>query len=407
MQTGYDVIVVGAGPAGACCALFAARAGLRVLLTDRARFPRDKVCGDCVPQRALVCLEELGLLDRLEAVPHASLTHFRLVAPGGAAALVPFRPAGVEPPGYRAWVCRRRELDALLVAEARACVELREGFAVDEVWRDGPAVTGVCGHGPGGRREHLAGRVVVGADGPMSAVRRSLGLNQADPRHRALALRAYFDGVAIDGTVAEVHFLRGASPGYLWLFPAGSGLTNVGLGMRQLEFRRDGRSLRHLLAESVRQHPLAERFAAARQEGPALGWPLPLGSRRGPVHGDGFLLAGDAAGLVNPFSGEGIGNAMWSGRLAAQVAAEACAAGDVSARGLAPYASRLWAALGGELALCAQLQRLGRHGSLLDLVLGRAARRREVADWLGMMLCGRVSKAVLRSPWTYLRLLAK
>jgi len=248
MPNEFDLIVVGAGPAGASCALYAARAGLRVLLLDRARFPRDKVCGDFVPRRAQRCLEELGLLHRLLAAPHVRLSHLRLVAPSGAAVTLPFCPAQAKPPGYAAYVCRRWHLDALLVEAAREVAAVREGFAVTHVLRDGQAVVGVRGHGEGTPEESFAARLVVGADGHRSVLRRQLGLYRLEPRHWAAAARAYYRGVDMDPSTAEVHFLPWVRSGYLWLFPADDGLTNVGLGVRQHELRRQGRGLRQALA---------------------------------------------------------------------------------------------------------------------------------------------------------------
>lgn len=406
MRPEYDVIVVGAGPAGASCALYAARAGLSVLLVDRKRFPRDKICGDFLPRRALACFQELGLVASLEAVSHADLRQLVLGAPSGRVATIPFRPAGVPPPGYVAYACRRRVLDTILVDAARSCADVREGLVVDDVLIPHGAVTGVRGHDEAGKEWRFTGRVVVGADGVRSGVARLMGLYSLEPQHSGAAIRGYYRGVSADDSTAEVYFLKSVHPGYLWLFPTGDGLVNVGVGMlRQALGRRQG-GLRQALLEAVERPPLADRFRRAERAGPVMGWTLPLGSRRRAVHGDGFVLAGDAAGLVNPFSGEGIGNAMWSGRIAAHVVAAACSAGDTSADALAAYPRQLWHELGPELKVSHQLQRLGRFPALLNLVLGRAASRPEVADWLGRMLCGTVPKSALRSPLTYLRLLA-
>lgn len=405
MSTEYDSIIIGAGPAGTSCALYAAQAGLRVLLLDRERFPREKVCGDFLPRRARVCLQDLGLLACLEEMPHVRLQYMALGAPSGSVARIPFCPPSVQPPGYVAYVCRRFLLDAMLVEAARSCVDVSEGFVVEDLLRHDGAVIGVRGRDAGGTEQRLTARVVVGADGNRSIVARRLGLYALEPRHRAVALRGYFRGVEGDSHTAEVHFLKSLRPGYLWIFPAGDGLMNVGVGMLRHTLQRRRGSLRRLLHEALHSEPMDRRFNAAECVERIVGWDLPLGSLRRTVHGDGFVLAGDAAGLVNPFSGEGIGNAMWSGRLAAQAVAAACAADDASASMLRMYSQQLWEELGPELKLSHQLQRLGRVPGLLNLVLGRAASRPEVADWVGRILCGVIPKSTLRSPLTYLRLL--
>lgn len=401
----YDLIVVGGGPAGATCALYAARAGLRVALLDRERFPRDKVCGDVIPRRGVECLRELGLLEALHQAPHVRARAVVFSSPSGSVAHVPFEPAGARLDGYTCYVCRRLVFDHLLVAAAGRAATVFEEHKVCDLVRDGGQVCGVVAADKAGRRRELRGRVVAGADGFSSVVARRAGLYAHDPNHWAVATRGYYRGVQGITDAIEIHFARDILPGYLWIFPLDDGLVNVGLGMRFDQLKARGIRLRQAHLAATVSPFFRERFARASLQGGISGWNLPLGSRRRRVHGDGFVLLGDAAGLVNPFSGEGIGNAMWSGRLAAQAVQAACEAGDLSARGLQPYATRLWQEVGPSLRSSHALQRLGRVRPLLDLVIDRASRNPQVRDWVAAMMAGVVSKRTLRSPLTWVRLL--
>ena len=330
---------MGAGPAGAVAALAARRARptASVLLCDRADFPRDKVCGDAVAPHALDVLRELGVPDLLADVPATS----RLVLRS---------PAGrcVGGPSPRAdHVVRRTVLDARLVeaAVAAGAVLARRRVRSLEARGDHVAVDG--GTASGG----LEATVVVGADGASGVCRRLSGARRAPRTHTAVALRGYGPlrpghGGADDGPPALVIRMSSSGwPAYAWLFPLGDGTANVGYGA--LAGRTGGRAamtarLREMVPE-VRADPATLRAA-----------PLPLSPGRPRLPAGRVLLAGDAAGLVNPLTGEGIYYAVESGRLA----------GEAAVSGVLDPGARYRAAL---------RARLGRHLRTTD-VLGRATR---------------------------------
>jgi flavin-dependent dehydrogenase len=137
------------------------------------------------------------------------------------------------------------------------------------------------------------------------------------------------------------------------------------------------------------------------------GWNLPAGSKRRKIHGDGFMLLGDAAGLIDPFTGEGISNAMCSGYIAAQVTQEACERNDFTKNSLAEYPKRLWNQIGPELKTLTNLQKLAKVQPVINFVVGRAAEKEDVLQWIENMIRGTVSKSQLLSPLTYLKLLFK
>jgi len=400
-----DIVIGGGGPAGATCALYAERLGLDVLLVDKEEFPRDKICGDVIPSLGVECLRELDLLDALHQAPHVRASGMVFSSPAGSQVTIPFTSPTADLAGYVCYVCRREIFDDILFQTAKERVATREGFKVDDLLLDGGQVRGVVGTDADGASVEITAKVTVGADGYRSTVARRLGLYAHDPRHWAVATRAYYRGVKGVSSAIEIHFVRAILPGYFWIFPLEDGLVNAGLGMLYRELKKRRINLKRAHVAATEADFFRDRFQDAEILDDIAGWNLPLGSRKRQVHGDGFLLLGDAAGLVNPFSGEGIGNAMHSGKIAAEVLAEVCRGTDYSASTLQAYAERLWATLGPTLQLSFTLQRIGRIQPLLNLVIGRAATRPEVCEWIAMMMAGTVSKKVLKSPLTYLRLL--
>ena len=234
---------------------------------------------------------------------------------------------------------RRRVFDHFLVREARcpghrgAGGIRRQGSGAPRRWprrrRARPSDRGSGnGNGHRGPEETLTARVVLGCDGFNSIVARRAGLYAHDPPHWVVALRCYYEGVTGTTDEIELHFVDEVRPGYFWIFPLENGGANIGIGMVHSEMKRRGVDLKRSLEQVIGRPPFAERFAEARRLERPVGWNLPVGSRRRrPCHGDGFLLLGDAASLIDPFTGEGIGNALYSARIAAEVCREAVGRG--------------------------------------------------------------------------------
>jgi geranylgeranyl reductase family protein len=421
MKTDCDLLIVGAGPSGTVAAMYAARRGLKAIVVDRDTFPRDKVCGDALSGKTMSVLDELGLLEAVAGLDGAEINHVILSSPEHVDCRVDMRskqhfdPLTGRHVPMRGYVIRRQVFDHFLVQETRSRgIEVREGFAVKDLLRDdagcvvgvrGQPVGAASGNGHGQAEEEIRARVVLGCDGFSSIVARRTGLYTHDPRHWLVALRCYYENVAGTTDELELHFVDEVRPGYFWIFPLENGGANIGIGMIHSAMKRKQVDLRRALAEVTSRAPFAERFAEARPAEKPVGWNLPLGSRRRPCHGDGFLLLGDAASLIDPFSGEGIGNAFYSARIAAEVCQEAIAEGDTSARTLRRYEDRLWEALGPELKVSYQMQQIGRVRPLLNFVIGKGARSEEVSDHICGMLANAVPKKELTSPLYYLKLL--
>jgi flavin-dependent dehydrogenase len=204
----------------------------------------------------------------------------------------------------------------------------------------------------------------------------------------------------------EIHFVKESLPGYFWIFPLGDGLANVGVGMRHLDIKKRNIDLFQVLESIMDSQKFRQRFIKAELLGKIKGWNLPTGSIFRSNHSDGLILVGDAAGLIDPFTGEGIGNAMTSAQIAIQVAAAAIREGDTSKVRLTEFDRLLKKAIGKELHLSYQLQKIGRSlPFLLDFVIWKATRSRQVAEWISSMIADENSKQDLTSPLTYFKLL--
>jgi flavin-dependent dehydrogenase len=228
------------------------------------------------------------------------------------------------------------------------------------------------------------------------------------PEHHCAGLRAYYRNVTgcHQENFIELHFLKPFLPGYFWIFPLPGGYANVGVGMLSSHVQRGRINLREAMLHLVATHPvLKDRFAAAERVGDIKGYGLPLGSRRRDISGEHYLLVGDAAHLVDPFSGEGISNAMISGRWAAEQAAVALQTGDFSARRLRGYDEAVYRRLGRELQLSYQMQQLLRFPWLFNAVARKAARNPAIAGLLSCMFNDLDVRAQLKKPLFYLKLL--
>ncbi len=247
----------------------------------------------------------------------------------------------------------------------------------------------------------------MGADGAYSVVARSLGMQQLRPKNYAGGLRAYYEGVTgfHERHFMEIHFIDGHMPGYFWIFPLGDGRANVGVGMLSHVIKKRRVRLKEFLEACVGHPRFRDRFRQARRVGPVKGWGLPLGSRPRLMAGNGWLLVGDAASLIDPFTGEGIGNAMVGGQKAARWARWARDAGDYSGAFLHGFEQSVMRDLKDELRLSHGLQRLITWQGLLNVVVRKASRSPELADVLCCMFDDEAQRQRLLSPLFYLRLL--
>ncbi|NNF57096.1 MAG: NAD(P)/FAD-dependent oxidoreductase [Rhodothermaceae bacterium] len=402
----YDAIIVGAGPGGATAAAVMARAGLKPLLIDRDTFPRDKVCGDALSGKTVDVMKRLGMIEPLLATTQIDSWGVTFSGPYGDEAAIPFTKALDKPvaPGF---VCDRVTFDKLVFEQAvEAGAEIWTEAQVTGLLRDGEKVVGVRVKREGEEVEVRA-PITVGADGAYSVVVRELGMDQLDEGHYCAGLRWYWQGVTgfHELNHIEIHFVDESIPGYFWIFPMADGKANVGLGMLSSVIKKQDIKLKPLLRQLVEHPRFKERFANAEPIDSIKGWGLPLGSKPRQMAGDGWMLIGDAASLIDPFTGEGIGNAMVSAEKAAAWTQRAKESNDYSAAFLKGYQRETLDYLGNELKLSHAMQKLGRWKWLLNKVISKAARSQEVADAISMMFDDESERKKLVSPLFYMRLL--
>ena len=402
----YDIIIVGGGPAGSASALYAKRQGLSSVLLDKQSFPRDKICGDALSGKSVTALEDLDLLDQVSQLPGAFIQSVVFGSPTFKKVKIDFKRDIVDnnPSGY---VIRREVFDDFLFTQAKnAATTTEENFIVQDVIREDNHLAGVTGKNTKtGEEKTYRGKVILGADGFNSLIARKTGLYDHDPEHWVVALRQYFRGVKGLTDQIELHYIDEVLPGYFWIFPLEEDRANVGIGMLHQYIKDRNVDLKVALDQAVHSEAFQERFAEAEPLENPRGWNLPVGSKHRKIYGNGFMLLGDAASLIDPFTGEGIGNALYSARFAVEVAAEGIAAGDLSENFLAEYDRRLWSEVGDELKVSYKLQKLGRHRFLLNFVINKAAKSEEVSNIIAGMLANEVPRKELANPLFYFKLL--
>lgn len=390
MELTTDACIVGAGPGGAATALKLSYLGIPSVLLDKAAFPRDKVCGDAISGKVTTLLNRLDpdILKRFNATPiQSDVWGIQFVAPNNRPLNIPFRPNYVrdaaEAPGY---VAKRVDFDNFLVEE----VKRRDNIQFFE-----RAEANTFARTPNGWAVHAKGgqlivhcRMLIVASGAYSAFSRKVAGLKKDNRHYAAAVRAYYRNVkALDkDNFIELHFIKSITPGYFWVFPLPNGEANVGLGMRSDILNRRKVNLRETMLGLLEEHPvLRERFRDAELIGGVKGFGLPLGSKRRVISGDHFMLVGDAGHLVDPLTGEGIGNAFYSGFIAAEQLEKCLAANDFSARFLQAYDKRVDRVLGSEMRLSYRLQKMLMYPFIVNTLAGIIAGNQKVIEVLSGM----------------------
>lgn len=378
----YDVAVVGAGPSGSATATFLARAGLRIVLLDKATFPRHKPCAECVSPAATPILCDLGVLTELEQQPHGVRPGFRIHAANGISFQGDF--AGTLGPDGQPIVTHglnipRYRLDAALLGAARnASVEVREGWRLASLTRDATSGTWQLTPSSG---DPVHARLLVAADGVHSTVARRLNLH-IPGRMRKIAMVAHMRGVASLTSHVELHI---ANRRYVGIAP----LESPGLDMlcnvaMVVDEARDGAKLaghpQAFLLESLASFPsLRDRVSALQVIRPALTVSrLTVRARR--LSDDGLLLVGDAAGYFDPFTGEGIYHGLRTAQLAASVATSAIASGDLSAASLARYDHLVQVDMRGKRLIERIVQSGVQFPPVMDHLARTFARRKPMAD---------------------------
>jgi menaquinone-9 beta-reductase len=391
-----DVIIAGAGPAGAAAACYLARCGASVIVLDRAKFPRDKVCGDCVGPMALIELDALGV-PQMDGYSQTNIGRRGALYLDGEELISLLFPDIAGVPQY-ARVIPRLMLDNFVVDAARqAGARVMEGFALTNFSLDGDAVA-IEAKGPRGTFT-LRAQLLIGADGSSSTVARIMRGSLPPRRDRMVAARAYFTNVIGPEDRLDLYVSRDCFPGYYWLFPTGNREANVGLGVALQTLPAHELAPAAMLQRFLHDDPaLAARVRNATLRGKIIGWPLMTYNHRLPIVADRLMLIGDAAGLINPLNGEGIQYALLSARWAAETVAPCLRDGDLSAQALAPFAARVEYELGYEMALAQLIVQFITNRALtpvwlqaLKIINARARRDADYARLAAGIFTGRLS----------------
>lgn len=326
----FDVIIIGAGPAGSTCALALQNTNLRVLLIDKSTFPRDKICGDAVAAYVPKVLNTINpeLKEKfLNFSKKFPVDTIRIVGSKNRNMDLAFNEVGC--------ITKRVELDNFLLEETKKLdnVTVQTGCKVNSIekTKEGFLVKTQLGD--------YHSKMIVGCDGAQGLSRKSLSPIPKDSAHYAGAVRAYYKGVkGIPTSTFEIHFLKDLIPGYFWIFPLPNGESNIGLGMKTSAIADGKVNLKQEMINLIENYPgIKERFEGAEPISEIQGYGLPLGSRKVPLSGEGFMFCGDAGCLIEPLTGEGIGQAMISGRYAGWQIKECFEKNDFSAQTMLQY----------------------------------------------------------------------
>lgn len=409
MISSDQIIILGSGPAGATVSLFLSKEKIHHTLIDKAVFPRDKICGDALSGKVLPVLKKLNpelipllLLNNADCVGSSGIL---FASPNGKALEVPFKPvtsAITHAPGF---VSKRMDFDFSLVKllDKNYC-NFVEGVDIKKAERFENGIRLTASDG-----KTFFADLLIACDGAHSVANKLLAYeHKMQPEHYCGGIRAYYKNVSgmHKEKFIELHFISELLPGYFWIFPLPNGLANVGAGMLTKSISKKKVNLKEAMLKAIKQNPTINyRFANAELVGKIDGWGLPLGSKKRKLSADNILLCGDAASLIDPFSGEGISNAMYSGMRAAEKALEAIQKKKFSSEFLSSYDDIIYKRLWTEFKLSHTLQKLCNYPWLFNFIVNKANKNKTVQETISSMFDDVDLRKKFRQPSFYFKLL--
>jgi geranylgeranyl reductase family protein len=368
---------VGAGPSGSTTAYYLAKAGFNVLLLDKFNFPRDKTCGDGLTPRALQILEDMGLLDTLLKVGYRS-DKLELISTKGDIASAPL-PKNDHMCDYLL-VLPRLILDNIILERALTSgASFQAPVHIKDIEHEHDTVL-VKGE-QGTKTITFRARMVIHAMGANTKLLLTTGLLKKMPQ-MILAVRTYYDGITGILDAVQCRFDNVPLPGYAWIFPVSASSANVGIGLFHggLASRWMPKTAHAAFDTFIKSQPLQKLLNGSRQTGPIKGYPIRVDFARSPTYGERAMIIGEAAGLVNPITGEGIDYGMESGKLAAEHLAHMFAIGDFSYKQLAAFDKQLRERYQRLFVLCDRLRLLYLNPFFVNLVVRAVARDEELMN---------------------------
>jgi len=405
------VVILGAGPAGATASIFLAKHKIDHIIIDKSVFPRDKICGDAISGKVVSVLNSIDPvlvfeLDK-DAEHYVKCWGVQFIAPNGKELNIPFRAKPELEKHAPGFISKRTDFDNYLYSK------IDEKYASKWV---GCEVKDVIDHQDiieilykkDGQQKSCYTNIVIGAEGDRSVVAKKLAGHKMDPRYYAAGLRVYYENVSNlhPENYIELHYIEQILPGYLWIFPLPNNQANVGVGLLSEKVRDNKLRIREMMENALTTNPnLKDRFKNAKIVDGVKGWGLPFGSVKRNLSGNGFLLVGDAGSLIDPFTGEGIGNAMVSGKIAAGIVKEAISANNFSSDFLKQYDKIVYDKLWNELKLSYNIQQLLSRRWLFNFVVNRARKNKTVQETMMYMFDDINIRSKLKSPTFYFKLL--
>jgi geranylgeranyl reductase family protein len=404
-----EICIVGAGPAGSFAALFLAKYGIPCTLFDKAKFPRDKICGDGISGWVLTIMNELdkNLLKRLAEQPFILYSHgIRIVAPNHKYLDIPFTDNGQFEPGIPpGFTGRRLDFDQFLIDEVRTKddIEFRENTEIVGFEKSDDKIILVSDSG-----EKTEARLVIFANGSGSSFSKDPGGMVKTKKNTMTGIKAYYEGITgfHDQNYVELHFFKDLLPGYFWIFPLPGGIANVGVGLDQHRISKRKLNLKDVMLSAIENLPyLKERFSNARLISKIQAYHLPLWDKKRKLSGDHFMLVGDAASLVDPVTGEGVGHAAISGMYAAEQARRSIELKDFSASCLAQYDKSLYNRIGNELYISSRIPRFIRFPWLFNMMVNKGLKSKTLQGRLSQAMTDLDVRKRLKEPSLYLKVL--
>lgn len=402
----FDMVIIGAGPSGCTTALNLANTNLKIALIDKAIFPRDKICGDGLGGTIFFELGKVGLLDSFDAF-EAKLNSrgVRFIAPNFEALDIIFPPRKDHPDAPTGYVSARLDFDNFLLNQVKKCknVTVYENHSLKDIKENINGVEISCSN-----NLIITAKLMIGADGAHSIVAKKLAQSKVEKEHYSAGLRVYYENVSniAEGNLIELHFYKNIIPGYFWIFPLPNNRANVGIDMVSDVVSKKNINLKDELENIIKNNPnVAPRFKNARPLEKVNGFGLPLGSKKRKISGRHFMLVGDAASLIDPFTGEGISNAMTSGRLAAEHA-KLCFQGNCfDADFMYQYDQAVYKKLWNNLSVSYKLQKLLKYPWIFNLIAKKANKNPSLnLLFTNMVANGDIRKELVK-PKFYFRLL--
>lgn len=406
-QKTTKVIIIGAGPAGCSASIYLSKYKIPHIVIEKDIFPRDKICGDALSGKVVSQLKRINP-EWIEEMKGGAIAEpswgVVFSSPNGNAVDIPFRYKPAEAAHSPGFISKRVDFDYFLFQKLDAeFAEVLQGQEVKDLDIDPTRVLVKSND------FEISAEIVISAEGVRGLVAKKMLNDQLDPKHHCAGLRAYYSGVTElhpQGFI-ELHFVKEALPGYFWIFPLPNGQANVGIGMLSSYVSRKKVNLKKLMTEVIESPQFKSRFKNAKLEGKIVGLGLPLGSKKRPLSGNRFILTGDSGALIDPFTGEGIGNAMYSGKWAAEQVNQCLLENDFSANKLEAYDKLVYKKLGKEFQVSYLMQKLILFPWAFNWMISKIKRNEELRQTITFMFDNVDLRKKFRNPLFYLRVLFK